>query len=67
MPEVERLARAIAEKHGDNPDAMVPETGYHDAELMPLWWRYQGDAMKFIAMRDACALSFPSAPPRGKP
>lgn len=53
VPEIERLARAIASYQGLDPDSMVPETGYDDAALMPLWWRYQTDAMKYIAMRDA--------------
>jgi hypothetical protein len=53
IPEVERLARAIAIYQGQDPDRMVHETGYADAALMPLWWRYQADAMKYIAMRDA--------------
>lgn len=55
LPEVERLARAVAIYQGRDPDSLVPETGYSDAHLMPLWWRYQEDALKFIAMRDACA------------
>ena len=36
IPEIERFARAVALYQGLDPDSMVPETGYKDAELMPL-------------------------------
>lgn len=52
-PEIKLLARAICKKFGLNPDLLEPETGYPDSALMPAWWRYQDDALKYIAMRDA--------------
>jgi hypothetical protein len=48
--DVENLARAICIEFGSDPDMLVPETGYESASAIPLWWKYQGDAIKFIAM-----------------
>lgn len=59
IAEVERLARAICFYQGRNPDSMVAETGYRDSAMMPLWWRYQEDALKYIAMREADRQSSP--------
>lgn len=52
-PDVERLARAVCLEEGCDPDSMIKETGYSDAALMPRWWRYQADTLKFIAMMKA--------------
>lgn len=52
-PDVERLARAICVEMERDPAGMVPETGCDDAALIPLWWKYQSDALKFIAMTKA--------------
>jgi hypothetical protein len=54
-PDVELLARAICVEQNLDPDGLVKETGSENAALMPLWWRYQFDALKFIAMTKARA------------
>jgi hypothetical protein len=51
--DVERLARAICAEMRCDPDGMVPESGHDDAALIPLWWKYQSDALKFLAMTKA--------------
>lgn len=57
IPEVERLARAIAAKRGWRPDDLVPESGYANSDSIPAWWKFQDDALNYIAMRDADASS----------
>lgn len=51
--DVMHLARAICVEMQEDPDEMVPETGYPNAGLIPRWWRYQFDALKFIALTKA--------------
>lgn len=53
MPEVERLARAVAKRHGHAPDTLVRETGYLNSRMIPSWWKFQEIALAYIAMRDA--------------
>lgn len=53
MPEVERLAKAIAAKHGCGPDTLVPEAGYANSRSIPAWWKFQEFALNYIAIRDA--------------
>ncbi len=52
-PDVQVLARAICGEMRSDPDGLVPETGYINAALIPRWWLYQEDALKFIAMEKA--------------
>jgi hypothetical protein len=51
--DVEKLARSICEEYGADPDKMIPDSGYSDAVLVPRWWKFQDDAIKFIAMMRA--------------
>lgn len=52
-PDVERLSRAVCIEQNLNPDDLVAETGYSASSLVPRWWKYQFDALKFIAMTKA--------------
>lgn len=49
--EVERLARAVCVRRGSDPDTPVPDNGYADAPLIPLWWKFQVVAVEFLAMQ----------------
>jgi hypothetical protein len=49
-PEVERLARAIVAKRGFDPDQRVEDNGYKNSAYIPAWWKYQDEALAFIAM-----------------
>ena len=53
VPEVEKLAKAAARAHGYADDAVVPETGYDNSRAVPAWWKFQSDALTYIAMRNA--------------
>jgi hypothetical protein len=52
-PDVECLARAICVERGVDPDGLVPETGYSDTAMIPLWRKYQDQALEFLAMSKA--------------
>lgn len=52
-PDVKKLARAICIEQNLDPDGMVPDSGFPNAAAIPLWWKYQFDALKFIAMTKA--------------
>jgi len=49
-PDIERLARAIVRKRGYDPELLINETGYPDSPKIPIWWKYQDDALAFLAM-----------------
>jgi hypothetical protein len=52
-PDVEKLARAICKERGFPPDTLVRDNGYADSAMVPMWWRFQDDAINFIAMKKA--------------
>jgi hypothetical protein len=53
QPEVERLARAIVTARGADSDELTPESGYANAQMVPLWWLHQDFALNFLACQKA--------------
>ena len=51
-PEVMRLAKAICLASGKDPHERVPDNGYSSV-LIPLWWKQQEFARKFLACFEA--------------
>lgn len=46
---IEMIARRMATAVGQDPDELIPETGYRDAKLIPAWVHQRDDAAKFFA------------------
>ena len=61
---VERLARAICEVRGIDPDKLVKDSGYDDEPTIPAWWQYQDFAVNFIACTTATAHAIPKGSDR---
>lgn len=50
--DVSNLAQAICRERGENPFDLVADSGYHDAAMIPRWWKHQDFALRFLACHD---------------
>lgn len=51
--DVAHLAQQICRDHGEDPFKQVQESGYSTDVTVPLWWKYQSDAVNFLACQKA--------------
>lgn len=62
-PQIERISKAIARAYGFHENTLVPESGYSGARIIPAWWKYQDDALKFVVCAQELGISALDSPP----